>query len=398
MSLQRWPMGQAPPTSMTTQLEPRASSQHRRMLLLRRPAWYAVSLLVVMIPLQLTWTRQRLVVVQSQKVAQWPPPPKKLYPDLRLCRFSPRMPQRDQPPIEIFPNFPTEYQCEGPAYDTCAAAVRAVARNVSQRASSTWSKPGIPLVRPGSLLLFIGNSHTRQIYETLACQYQEDILSTNSNGTNVTLRHDIVLQSSINLPWHYDVTTNLTERFLAELGHYPSDYDAIILGDFNGEYVHYNFSLAYTRREGFYNLTVEKAAAANITMNGVLQLKDFAAIFDGPILRLTGGGPANATKVRNAQAQVHQELQKTNKKNTNRFVVLDASKYVPQVGVCGHNRVGSVVIDTPLVGDPLNWHRCQGGKGGPADLVAYDVVEALGQLLPSTSTYTTPIVGALAAQ
>jgi hypothetical protein len=368
------------------------------MLLKQRPAGLVAIFLVVIV---LLWNglllEQQTQLLKQLAVPKSPPPPEKLYPDLRLCRFSPRMPQRGLPPIQIFPNFNTYFQCEGPEYDKCAAAARAVARNSSHHhhASPTWSQPGVPLVRPGSSLLFIGNSHTRQIYETLVCQYQEDILSTDPWGSSVTLRNDIFLQSSINSPWHYDVTTNLTERFLSELGHFPNYYDAIILGDFNGDVFNYDFSLAYTRPESFYNVTVKSAAAANITLNGVLQLKHFAAIFNGPIIRLTGGVLVNTTKVRNAQAEVQQVLQTTNK-NKNDFVVLDASQYVPQVGICGHNQGGKIVVDAPVVG----YHRCQGGKGGHPDLVAYDVVEALGQLLPSTSTSTstTPMVGALAAQ
>jgi hypothetical protein len=252
MPSRQGPMGRA---FGTTQLEPRASTHHRMMLLKQRLAGPAAIFLVLMVVLRngLLFEQQLEVVVPSQNIPKSPPPPpEKLYPDLRLCRFSPRMPQRGLPPIQIFPNFNTYFQCEGPEYDKCAAAARAVARNSSHHhASPMWSQPGVPLVRPGSSLLFIGNSHTRQIYETLVCQYQEDILSTNPWGSSVTLRNDIFLQSSINHPWHYDVTTNLTERFLSELGHFPNFYDAIILGDFNGDVFNYNFSLAYTRPESF---------------------------------------------------------------------------------------------------------------------------------------------------
>jgi hypothetical protein len=315
------------------------------------------------------------------------------YSHLRFCRISP-LPQHGMLPIPMnLPNMWDRtcfdrsdcpyvgYQCAGPIYDKCAAAVRQIAAqefppnnkkmnyDKYKKTNATWARVGVPLAPAHSTILFVGNSHLGQLSAALLCQYQDTIQKMVYKSIQMT--NGITVERSVNEAWHFDGTKDIARHIQRQFNHHVHSYSAIVLGDFNGDDIGFDFSLAHTRNETFYRNIVMEAAWSNITLNGVLTLADFARHFPGPIIRVMGWGGGHAKFL-----QVQAEAKQLNRDN---IVVLDGDRYAQALGWCSHNGHATEVFDGS---DRGRQHRCIGGKGSQPDLVAFDLVEVLGKLLP----------------
>jgi hypothetical protein len=88
---------------------------------------------------------------------------------LKVCRASsfeiPNQPFR----------FELEYQCSGPLYNAFAATLADFEAD-ARRHGPTWGRrPAV--LPPNSTVLFLGNSHTKQTHNQLACQYSGSLVS-----------------------------------------------------------------------------------------------------------------------------------------------------------------------------------------------------------------------------
>jgi hypothetical protein len=281
------------------------------------------------------------------------------------------------------------YQCAGPIYEKCAVAVRQIAKqkfppnrkkmnyNKFKKKSATWGRVGVPLAPPNSTILFVGNSHLGQLSATLLCQYQDTILQMVYKSIQMT--NGITVERSVNEAWHFDGTKDIAHHIQRQFNHHVHSYSAIVLGDFNGDSIGFDFALAHTRNETFYRNIVTEAEGSNITLNGVLTLADFARHFPGPIIRVMGWG--------GGRAKFHQVQAEAKQLNRDNIVVLDGDHYAQALGWCSHGGHATEVLDGS---DGGRQHRCIGGRGSQPDLVAFDLVEVFGKLLPGKDSRRVP--------
>jgi hypothetical protein len=245
-----------------------------------------------------------------------------------------------------------------------------------------------------------GNSHIRQIGQSLACQLQQSWQqwATTANAEdnirprmtvsrggdawddNMVMRMDIQLSSSRTITlWivanHYaSYSPQWQSLLLREFDVDVTRMDAVVLGVFN----------SWEGRNGFTDMMVERVA----TLPAAWQVKssnyyptvaDLAAVYTGPILYTSMFSVTpRADKVAQASAQV--QLQDEEGRANVGFV--NARQYIEATGrECGSAlRLG--MSQGCLDGQRgKKMHRCMGNHGGHSDLVAWDVTEFLYQHL-----------------
>ena len=306
---------------------------------------------------------------KSPKSSKWSAPK---IDGFRFCRV-PGIPPEGRRRVETKSG--VAYQCVGREYDECIESTEYVAKNAASFGHfPDWGKTNVPLVRSSSNVLFIGNSHTRQVLETLACQYDDDILA--SKETHYEMKRGIKLYKIINSPFVYSAQwRQLIEEYLERS---LDSFDAIVLGTFN--------DVSTTRGTKFYRDMAE-AAQENSAINLAARppdLVDFASFYNGPIISVT-----MVSQRRTNDRQGYQNTQTLADKITTsagRQTVwtVDGIRYIPNIGQCAHTGNRHFVKEATT--DDYG-HRCVGGGGGHPDLLAWDVVEALAEAqMPQIST------------
>jgi len=353
-------------------------------------------------------------------------------PPFRLCRVSPT-PQLGQPPVNGSLGFkvplPIWYQCAGPAYDDFMHMVFGyVHRRFQQNHQSRWGRRKYMVppdyeahrqvtssnatiakqpITPRRILI-LGNSHTRQVTAALLCHYKTELkgsqqllkLSAKKNVANLYKfppPHNLHLYVIVNHPFVYSKKwKTVLERDILHLKQNTTlddHLDAIVLGTLN-EYKD-------SRKSSFLPTTLQYQT--DFPQHGVdfanippPHLRDMAQAYRGPIVWLSMFAKYNVGRHKQA-VQYIQELSSISNTTTANATTTTRRTNLRSVHgrryihsdwggrECSSNvgeRVATCITDRKNVVYG-NGHRCCGDKGGQPDIIAWDVVEALWDVLKS---------------
>jgi hypothetical protein len=302
-------------------------------------------------------------------------------PPLRLCGVktkqmnNPRTPMND--PIGV------PYQCAGPSYDFFSKRLMKLISNPLKYGKDLqkWGRRNMPFP-PNNRVIFLGNSHLRQVFQSLMCQYQQEIISATqvskvddkgSGIWDVRLRQNVTVYGAFNIPQVYsprwtDLLTGLLNRSLNSL-------DMVVLGRFNGfgDSKGTAFSILMKNLTAMIDADFEKRKPPNVD--------EVAAVYSGPILAVSTFANHDAERTKNTIEKIRM-LHERGREN---IAFIDGRKYVQFLGECATDKfdiVGTCSKDfTTLKSRGKNGHRCVGENGGHPDLLSWDIVEAYYQLI-----------------
>ena len=285
------------------------------------------------------------------------------------------------------------YECQGEKYNNFTSRL---ADYVMEKNHSTWGKQRVPLP-DGASILVLGNSHLQQIFSALVCQYSQLItFSTdwtfseqNSNKLVESLQKQVKdIQFSngarlvvvTNSPLMYSKNwTNLLQKY-DPLHRSLEHYTAIVLGKFNG------FSNKTNKTNNFKKsmLAYEHELPDEINYSTVPPptLYEVSQLYPRkPILAVSMFAEYALGWQRQARKTISALRQKSNRHNV---LLLCGRAHIEALGIeCGSD--GKDTLNdcsnrgdvTPFGRSSEHMHRCTGDKGGHADLLAWDVIEAL---------------------
>ena len=285
------------------------------------------------------------------------------------------------------------YQCRGPNYDAFSekldSFVDEMYEGTYRSKKPAWGHRFEPLPANKTILLF-GNSHTRQIGQTLICQmgsenivdierYDTDFIDPNM-ATRVTFRNGAKLYLVAN---SYAAYSPNWKRLLEKQIKVPLDiFDAIVLGRFN---------LAGGKVSAFLTNQLEMETHfdpkdnVNIKKNKPPTARDIADAVDVPLVISSMFGRTQAWPFRE-DCKAMQEIWPT---RNSAFLCLDCRKYIIKMNDEGASPSKLEVSDMVISGNMLNrLHRCAGAKGGHVDLISWDVSEFLYKHLTKSKTKT----------
>lgn len=269
------------------------------------------------------------------------------------------------------------------------------------------------MLPPGTSVLFLGNSHTKQTHNQLACQYADSLVgfeglhhaihgdaavAPRSNGTTSTttglagavsdytsyvlrFRNGASVYLVYNSP--VEVARDWQGRLEAIVRRPLSSFDAVVLGQFNGAGKDIR-NTAYYRRMRNWTLAeggdgaLPGQSGSPVEPPDVLRL---AHAYRGPIVFVSNydvGKVAPATKI----LQVIREISEGGGRSN--VVGIMSRRYIQELG---GNECGTDVRQTNRSTVPdcgarhARSHRCVGRAGGHPSLIAHDVQEALFSLL-----------------
>jgi hypothetical protein len=274
-----------------------------------------------------------------------------------------------------------QYRCEGEAYNDFT---RKMMQYVSEKNRTFWGTRRFPLPR-GVSILVLGNSHTRQTVNSLLCQYSDVITSRSPFTTdgNFSAGHGTFLFSNearlvvlTNSPLVYSKNwTSLLQKY--DTLHLPlENYTAIVLGQFNppANKSTNRFQEQMLAFEHQYPEEIHYSTVPAPTLYEVSQLFPRT-----PILAVSMF----------AEYGLDWEIKSLKTVSVSALVQLVRGRaHIDAIGIeCGTDGIGTVT-DCCNSGDttqfrrlPENMHRCTGAKGGHADLLAWDVIEALHEMI-----------------
>lgn len=138
-----------------------------------------------------------------------------------------------------------------------------------------------------SSILFLGNSHTRQVVQTFLCQYRHEIVREEKKANSLYrgdegnfvahLKGNITVYSSTNSPLHFLSDDEWRNAFKLVLGKDPFDIDFIIFGRFNTQTVDKNTN--------FFRLMDKFFQGRFASMTQVLSLRNLAG-YHGRVISL----------------------------------------------------------------------------------------------------------------
>ena len=297
--------------------------------------------------------------------------------DLHYCRAN----------LSNAPNRP--YLCEGPAYDDFSKRMQVY---VKRQDSDTWGRRQFPL--PNNTYVFmLGNSHTRQVYNTLLCEYRNEIVESMDYGDISALTNPdttfgstssfrfannatLVVVSNSPLVYNKD---RWAKTFEGLLNRSLASMDAIIMGRFN----HFETKSRYGREIISYAKVHPELFDKTYSTPTIESL---AELYDGPILALPMFAPHGQDVADSARrAQVYWKNATTNSR-TNIYIV-HARKHIEVLGECGSDVISGMGI-CRNTGDGTDgsreaeaMHRCTGLNGGHPDLISWDIIEQLYEVL-----------------
>lgn len=352
-----------------------------------------------------------------------------LLDDYRLCRITPA-PKEGEPPVEMEGlAMPVEYQCAGKPYDEFVQLLQTVvASHSSSNSGSRWGKrrriiPDDPDKdkQKHRAILIMGNSHTRQLVSTLLCQFKDQIIQfetlysipgLQSYGVlQITLQHNLTIYAATNCPfvyaenWYHLLETDILKRKLNTL-------TAIVLGRFN-HYTEstgtkfYQIMMKYQTQFPELGIDFQRFPAPTVA--------DVANVYAGPIVWVGmfakyGDRPhREANKMIDDLNQLQPQDQATHPYTTqsNRRVrAIYGRRYIQQMLLLDSNHNNGKktkrssttslpvqecssdtrhIVTTCITNTTSyryqNGHRCMGAYGGHPDLIAWDLIEALHELI-----------------
>jgi hypothetical protein len=305
------------------------------------------------------------------------------------------------------------YVCKGPAYDDFADKLEALLLNqehtrrhnniashsisfsLLERKPPLWGKRQQSPFPANTTILALGNSHTRQVLQALPCQYPtlQFIDMESPKSDNVMRRGSYYFVEFANHAKLHLVTNNAMfyskqwPRYLKELvmqdeQHDNADdndssssledyFDALIVGKMN------DFADAYNT--SFMEVMMEKTAKledADFSTNPPPTLLHFVEEF--PSLPIVAHSMFCDWGGEHLYWDMYDKVQEVNTRDNNNNVrLVNGRQYAPLLGECGSNQWQSVGVCE----DDATAHRCIGERGGHPDLVAWDVIEAMHDLL-----------------
>jgi hypothetical protein len=297
--------------------------------------------------------------------------------------------------------FELEYQCSGPLYNEFASGLADFEADAGRHGPTWGRRPAV--LPPNSTVLFLGNSHTKQTHNQLACQYSDSLVSfegfhhakdgavahsskTESAGavsdyTSYVLRfqHGVSVYLVYNSPVE---VARSWQRRLEAIVHRPlASFDAVVLGQFNGAGKDIHNTTYY---EQMRNWTRMEGAAPGLG-GGVVGPPDvirLAHAYRGPIVFVSNYDVGKVSPARKI-FQVMEEISESGRRNN--LVGIMSRRYISELGgnECGTDvRLTMNLSAVPDCGPRhARSHRCVGKAGGYPSLVAHDVQEALFSLL-----------------
>jgi hypothetical protein len=294
--------------------------------------------------------------------------PKDPIEDFRLCRAEPNIP----------------YFCNGPAYNEFSDRMRdhILELNRTKHKPPLWGRRSSPSPLANKSILFFGNSHTRQLFQSLACQYQAEQVSRSGEYFSM----ELVLPNNVKV-------ISITNHFLihspdwatllkdATGGYGLEDFDAIVLGRFNDKSNSEGTDFEKWIKEHSTDQT-GKISFDNTSPPSIQQIAD-AFPKDRPIVltsmfsRYSEEYSKNRFKEVDRIVAISREQQQP--PGGRRIPMVDARAYVKALGECGNDQVdGGGTCHSE--GEP-GMHRCTGPRGGHPSLVMWDVIEELHRVL-----------------
>mmetsp|Transcript_9895 Transcript_9895/g.18986 ORF Transcript_9895/g.18986 Transcript_9895/m.18986 type:complete len:470 (+) Transcript_9895:56-1465(+) len=271
-----------------------------------------------------------------------------------------------------------EYQCAGPHYDNFTAQMHELIQH-----SSEWKNPSPKpntwghrtySIPANKTVLFLGNSHTRQLALSVACQmpgptevyrYDYDMIE---KGMAVRYRfsNGATLYAVTNTYAVY--TTDWLAALEKQIEMRISDFDVIVQGVFNvpkGKSSFFN-NLMLIAKEVPYTFDLDKRPAGP-------DPSDVMKVFKGPYLLVSQFSINQKSLFEDYRTMVEKMSQK---KNAFPMESINARQYTLKMHHEGASVIRTEVKDVGVDIPGLNrLHKCVGQKGGLPDLVAWDVSE-----------------------
>ena len=275
------------------------------------------------------------------------------------------------------------YVCEGTEYDAFADNLESFIEEEAHARPPTWGRRVFPFP-DNSTILAVGNSLTRQLFEALPCQYPEALVSwidREANATNTMRRATFYEGKFANGATVYLVTNHamfysprwpeFLAKFVGVERIHRGPIDAMIVGHINHFMNAYNTSFMELMRE-----QTKDYDGANFESIWPPTISDFARLYDGPLVGVSM--MADWSWYDQDYVEMSNRIMNfTTTYNRDNIRLVHGRKYVQQLGECGSNawhHVGKCE-ESP------DQHRCIGARGGHPDLVAWDTMEVLNDLL-----------------
>lgn len=282
-------------------------------------------------------------------------------------------------------SIPVPYQCAGPVYNNFTAELRQFAAQQihSGKKHPLWGQRGLP---PNKWILFWGNSHTRQIGNSLVAQHTGEIVKLK--------RYDAHINK--NMARRFDLTQNRTVFIIAnsyvayshnwlgllqkQMGKKLWKMSALIVGTFNT----CNAPVHTTFEDEMEEIVGQFAGVDCDTIEGPT-FEMIAKEYKGPMAYASMFATYRHKEINEAHDQVLQlqhAQEQIDPSQRRTFVYEDARQYIDEMGTeCGSPiRNGKSLSDcenTPYAA--RKYHRCTGAHGGHPDLVAWDLIDFIWQ-------------------
>ena len=264
------------------------------------------------------------------------------------------------------------YQCAGDAYDEFGKQLAKYAQEyASQHHSPSWGHRPNALPHKAKVLLF-GNSNTRQIGQTLACQYAESIVNIHYFDADKPDPHMALVVEFDNGAQLFMVANSYVahsphwRRLLeAQIEQSLDAFDAIILGLFNPASKHWETEFV----QSMVYMQNAMPATDEVSVQDYYgpSVSDIARAFRGPIQFVTLFGKQEPSRTKRASNEVI-DLTRQERHNVD---FLDARLYIEGMGTEGASESRLEVSQS--VSNDTQAHRCTGSRGGHVDLVAWEV-------------------------
>ena len=274
-------------------------------------------------------------------------------------------------------SLPFIYQCIGDHYDEFADAMHTLAETLPE----PMGRRNFPAATNRDILV-MGNSHTRQMIESLVCQYKNEVVQYDgnvmrSNGTGsfkVSFANNSTILALNNNPLVYSPQwPKLIENLF---GRPLNSYDGIVLGKFNTyeESIGTNFLATITEAlkdiQGNIDFSKTKPPA----------LRDVANVFDGPVVYVS-----MFARYGNPHLTANLQFIKTVNNTRHNLSTIYGRKYIDMMKMeCGADAKSTGLCyedsDKNVSREANSMHRCVGSQGGHPDLIAWEVAEKLNAL------------------
>lgn len=270
------------------------------------------------------------------------------------------------------------YQCEGTEYEEFGKELRKFAGDYASHRTPSWGHRRHALPANSKVLLF-GNSHTRQIGQTLACQYAKDIVglqyldAKDKPDPNMAIVVEFRNGAQLYLVTNSYVAHSPHWRRLLEdqIRMSLSDFDAIILGLFNPGSKH--METDFVQNMIHLQKVLPASAEFSVQDNYGPSVREVANEFAGPIQFVTLFGSLEPARTKWASEQVIELARNQDPRDNVEF--LDSRLYIEGLGMEGASE--DRTEKSTVSHNNVQAHRCTGSLGGHADLVTWDVTEFL---------------------